>query len=111
MARGIIYKTKDEGSTEAILNKIADGIDEQARQRLIKIQNDREFQNHIKELKREQYFNKGWSRDRNRRWIGRIPQDVRIWAGKVYGEENLLKDKKLYKKVFAPWLIVDPESV
>lgn len=96
---------------EELIVKIADDVNAQARRNLLKTANDQEIARAIKDIKTQQFFNKGWSKERNMRWIGRIPLDIYQACCKIYGERNLKKDKRLFKRVFEPWLIVKKESI
>lgn len=48
---------------------------------------------------------KGWSGDRTRKWIGRIPGEVWYRALEFHTEKELLNNDSLFRKWFGPFLI------
>ena len=96
---------------EKVIDKVVEDTKRKRQKELLAVVNDKDFKKHIKDLEKDQFFNKGWSKDRNRRWIGRIPLDVYQQACKVFGEKTLKEDRKLFKKVFAPWIFVNKDTI
>jgi hypothetical protein len=73
--------------------------------------NDEDLLRHANEVRKEFTTTKGFSKDRNMRWVGTVPTEVYDKACELYGEQVLLRDKKLLKKLFAPWILVNKEGL
>lgn len=96
---------------EETLVKIADRVNKEARETLLSRYTDTSMQKALNAVRRQNLITNGFSKDRNFRWIGNIPEDIYLAFCRIYGEKNLKKDRGLFKKVFAPWLLVKPESI
>ncbi len=111
MSHAISYGKNKIPTAEEIVDLVAQNAECERRSRLYRAANDKRFQKHINNIRKDQQFNQGWSNDKSWRWIGRIPADVYNNACNTFGEKTLKKDKKLFKKVFAPWIFVRTGSI
>jgi len=111
MSYAISYGKNKIPTTGEIVDSVVREVERERRSQLFSVTNDKEFRRHIDHIRKDQQFNQGWSKDKSRRWIGRIPADVYNNACNTFGEKALKADKKLFKKVFAPWIFVKTDSI
>ena len=107
----IIFK-KNTPSKDEVIDKTANYLKAKHKAQIRRGLNEAESKDFQKILDVVRNESPAWTKDKTMRRIATgIPADIFHTICKVYGWQNLRRDKRLLKKVLEPWLVVKPKSI